>query len=75
MARRKTPMTRAELSEKIGYLTSAFGADAYAAGYNEGIVRACDVVQNWVEMLHFPMLSSRDLIKKLGDLRKKKGRE
>ena len=71
MARRKTPMTRAELAEKISYLTSAFGADAYADGYKNGVLAACETVQNWgVDYPLSPGLMV-DLIKKLGELRKR----
>jgi len=72
--RRKTPMTRAELSEKIGHLTSDFGADAYVDGYRNGVMHACEALQDWAA--GYPLLPGlmADFTKRLKALRKKGAR-
>ena len=71
---RKKPMTRAELSEKINHLTSDFGSDAYVEGYKNGVLHACETLQNWAGDYPFSPGLMADLIKKMGELRKKGAR-
>jgi len=71
---RKKPMTRAELSEKINHLTSDFGSDAYRDGYKNGVTQTLEVIQDWAVDYPFSPGLMADLIKKMGELRKKGAR-